>query len=269
MLNALALAAALAVPAAEPIVTTEWLQAHLSDPNIRVVDVSDRGAYDRAHIAGAVFVDHMATAGAGHRLLPAEALAKVWADAGVSDDTRVVLYGDSPMATGWMFTTLAAIGHGDQVSMLDGGIALWQSEKRPTSTSAPAAKRGTLSVGAAPDFIVDAAWVRARLESPAIRLLDVRTTQEWNGGHLPGATLVLWQDLFADRQTLKFKSREEIRALLAKAGVGANQEAVTYCMVGMRASLMYFAARAAGVPARVYVGSWQDWSKDPNNRIEK
>lgn len=267
MLHACALAAVLALPAADPIVSTEWVQSHRNDPNIRVVDVSDREAYNHAHVDGAVFMDHMATIGNGHRLLPPDALARVWAKAGIGDDTRVVLYGDSPMATGWMFASLAAIGHGEQVSLLDGGIKLWLSEKRPTSTTVPHVAPGTLTVRPAPDFIVDAAWVRSRLESPQIRLLDVRSTPEWNGGHLPGATLILWQDLFADRQMLQFKSRDEIRALLARAGVGSDQEAVMYCMVGMRASLMYFAARAAGLPARVYLGSWQDWSSDSRNPV--
>src|SRR5262249_40948392 len=101
-------AAALAAAAADPIVSTDWLQAHLNDPQVRIVDVSGRRAYDDAHIAGATFLDHMATVGDGHRPLPPDQLAKVWAQAGVTDDTRVILYGDSPMATGWMYMTLAA-----------------------------------------------------------------------------------------------------------------------------------------------------------------
>ena len=92
---------------------------------------------------------------------------------------------------------------------------------------------------------------------------------EWNNGHLPGATLILWQDLYADQRMLKFKSIDEIRALITKAGVALNQSVVTYCAVGMRASLMYWAARTAGIPARVYVGSWQDWQRDSSNPIVK
>ena len=88
-------------------------------------------------------------------------------------------------------------------------------------------------------------------------------------GHLPGATLILWQDLYADQRMLKFKTIDEIRALLTQAGVTPNQSVVTYCAVGMRASLMYWAARAAGIPARVYVGSWQDWQRDSGNPIVK
>jgi len=68
---------------------------------------------------------------------------------------------------------------------------------------------------------------------------------------------------------LTFKSIDEIRALLTKAGVAPNQSVVTYCAVGMRASLMYWAARTAGINSRVYVGSWQDWQRDSGNPIVK
>ena len=264
MLHVLALLAATSV---EPIVSTEWLQAHLNDPHVRVIFIGDRGEYDRAHIPGARFIDHMDTVGSEHRPLPADALARALAKAGAEDGARVVLYGDSPMATGWLYMTLAIIGHGTDTSLLDGSIRLWEAENRPTSTAAPPAGSGRLTVRQAPDVMVDAAWVRSHLESPAVRVLDVRTDQEWKRGHLPGATLVLWQDLFADQRTLKFKSLDDIRALLTRAGVAANQEVVTYCAVGMRASLMYFAARAAGVPARVYVGSFEDWRRNSTNPI--
>jgi thiosulfate/3-mercaptopyruvate sulfurtransferase len=69
--------------------------------------------------------------------------------------------------------------------------------------------------------------------------------------------------------TLKFKSPEELRALFTKAGVSAGQQIVTYCAVGMRASLMYFAAQAIGLPARVYVGSFSDWRRDSTNPISR
>jgi thiosulfate/3-mercaptopyruvate sulfurtransferase len=151
--------------------------------------------------------------------------------------------------------------------MLDGGIKLWEAEKRPTSKTEPKVAAAKLTVRPTPDTIVDAAWVRAHLQSPDVKILDVRTTQEWNNGRLPNATLILWQDLFADRQMLKFKSTAEIKALIERAGWKPGQQAVTYCAVGMRASLMQFAARAAGIPARVYLGSWQEWSRDSSNPI--
>jgi thiosulfate/3-mercaptopyruvate sulfurtransferase len=203
-----------------------------------------------------------------HRMLPAADLAKVLAaKAGVSDGTHVVLYGDTPMQTGWMYMMFAATGHADDVSMLDGSINLWRAEDRAVSTDTPPPATGHYTVRPAPDVIVDAAYVKARLQSPAIKILDVRSTMEWNNGHLPNATLVLWQDLYADQRMQKFKSIDEIRALLTKAGVGPSQSVVTYCAVGLRASLMYWAAHAAGFPVRVYLGSWQDWQRDANNPI--
>lgn len=269
MLHILALLAATSV---EPMVSTAWLQAHLADPAVRVVVTGDRGVYDRGHIPGARFVDHMDTAamtGNDHKMLPAADLARVLAKAGAADGTHIVLYGDSPMQTGWIYMALAATGHADDVSMLDGSINLWRAEDRPVSADVPPPGSGTLTVRPAPDVIVDAAYVKERLQSPAVKVLDVRTTMEWDRGHLPNATLILWQDLYADQRMLKFKSIDEIRAVLTKAGVAPNQSVVTYCAVGLRASLMYWAARAAGVNARVYLGSWQDWQRDASNPIVK
>ncbi len=266
MLHVLALLAATTVA---PTVSTDWLASHLNDPQVRIIATGTQEAFDSAHIPGARYIDHMATVGDDHRLLAPDALVKALAKVGAADGTHIVIYGDRPMETGWLFMTLAATGHAADVSMLDGSVALWQQENRPTSTAAAPAAAGTLTVKPAPDVIVDAPWVRGKLQSPTTKVLDVRTTMEWNNGHLPNATLILWQDLYADQKMLKLKSPEEIKALIAKAGVGPNQDCVTYCAVGMRASLMYWAARSVGVNARVYVGSWQDWSRDSTNPIVK
>jgi thiosulfate/3-mercaptopyruvate sulfurtransferase len=269
--------ALLAATSVEPMVSTAWLEAHLADPQVRIIVTGDRGIYDRGHIPGARFIDHMDTvgmqtgaAGMDHRMLPPADLARVLAaKAGAADGTHLVLYGDSPMQTGWIYMTLAATGHADDVSMLDGGINLWRAENRAVSTDAPPAATGAYTVRPAPDVVVDAAYVKERLQSPDVKVLDVRTTMEWSNGHLPGATLILWQDLYADQRMQKFKSIDEIRALIMKTGLAPNQSVVTYCAVGLRASLMYWAARASGIPARVYVGSWQDWQRDASNPIVK
>lgn len=255
-----------------PIVSTEWLQAHLSDPQVRVIYVGSSSSFKTGHIPGARLIDHMETVEMGHqghRLAPDASLLQTFSAAGVADGTHVILYGDSPMATGWVNSALVAIGRGGDVSWLDGGIELWRAEKRPVETATPAPATGSLTPRPAPDLFVDGGWVRDHLEDPGTKILDVRTEREWNDGHIPNATLILWQDLFADPKTQKLKSAEEIRALLAKAGVRPGQEVVTYCAVGMRASLMGWAAHAAGVPTRIYLGSWQDWSSDPNNPIVK
>ena len=73
--------------------------------------------------------------------------------------------------------------------------------------------------------------MRAHLNSPT-KILDVRTQQEYANGHVPGATLILWPELYENQRTQKLKSPEAIKALLAQAGVAPGQEVVTYCAVG-------------------------------------
>jgi thiosulfate/3-mercaptopyruvate sulfurtransferase len=272
MVLILALLALLAATNVQPMVSTEWLEAHLSDPNVRVIYVGSAGDYNHGHIAGARVMNHMETVqmgAAGHRLAPIDALVRAFTKAGVADGTHVVLYGDRPMEIGWVNSALIAIGHGADVSWLNGGMESWRAEKRHVETSTPQAGSGPLTARPGPDVFVDAAWMRSHLDSPATKILDVRTEREWNDGHLPNASLILWQDLFADRAMGKFKSPEEIKMVLARAGVKPDQEVVTYCAVGMRASLMAWAARSAGIPARIYIGSWQDWSSDSRNPIVK
>src|SRR5919198_6030231 len=108
--------ALLAATAADPIVSAQWLQARLGDPQIRIVYVGNADDYRRGHIPGARLLDHMDTVEMGengHRLAPPAVLIRTFTKAGVGDGTRVVLYGDSPMPTGWVNSALPAIGHRD------------------------------------------------------------------------------------------------------------------------------------------------------------
>ena len=246
---------------ADLIVTTAWLGEHLDDPDVVVLATVSRDDFDAGHVPGAGLVPHMATLDASHGILETGALSSALSQAGARDNARIVLYGESPMEVGWLYMAFASLGHGDHVSMLSGNMRAWRSEGRPVSTDTAGPETGRLTPRPAPDVIVAAPWVKDRLEDPDIRILDVRTQRERDQGYLPGSKLVLWQDLFADLDENRFKTRDEIHALLLEAGLAPGQQAVTYCAVGMRASLMYFAARYAGIPSRVYLGSWRDWQQ--------
>src|SRR5918912_1658729 len=103
----------LATTAADPIVSAAWLQSHLNDPTVRVIFVGDSDTYNHAHIPGARLLDHMETVqmGAdGHRLASTDVLIRALSKAGVADGVRVVLYGDSPTATGWVNTAVVPLG---------------------------------------------------------------------------------------------------------------------------------------------------------------
>src|SRR5947199_6486407 len=117
----LVLFAAVTPAAAQPAVTTAWLQDHLNDPAVRVVVTGDEGQYARGHVPGARFLEHMDTLADGHRMLPPHKLVPVLAKAGAADGIHIVLMGDSPMTTGWVYMAFASVGHAADVSMLDSG----------------------------------------------------------------------------------------------------------------------------------------------------
>jgi len=250
------------------VASLDWVAAHLRDPNVAIIATGEPQDYIAEHIPGARYLGHGETLDANHRLLGPEALAAVLARAGARDAAHVVVYGH-PMETGWLYMAFASIGHGGHFSILDGNLEAWRRARLPIDAVVVAEGRGRLTAKPSPDVIVDATYVREHLQTPAVKILDVRTQDERSRGYVPGSTLVLWQELFTDTKLLTFKPRDQIRALLANAGVTGDAQAVTYCAVGMRASLMYFAARYAGVPARVYVGSWQDWSSSNSNPIAR
>jgi thiosulfate/3-mercaptopyruvate sulfurtransferase len=259
-----------AARAVEPVTSMNWLKQHLGEPGVVVIATDDTPPFERGHIPTARFVGHDATIDHnGHKLIAPSGLATVLARAGASDQaTRIVLYGE-PLAVGWLYHAFAALGHADRVSILDGNYTAWLAAGFPSSTETPSAASGRLTSKPASDVAVDRAWVRAHLDDKTTKLLDVRSSQEWERGMMPNATRFLWGDLYSDVAARRLKSRQEMAAVFKRAGVAPGQTVVTYCAVGMRASLAYFAARAAGIPARVYVGSWEDWTSDPSSPIVK
>jgi len=249
--------------AADLLVPMEWLRAHLDDPKVAIAQAGSESAFDAGHIPGARVIGRDAVMTSESRQLPdPKVLAEALARAGVRDDARIVLYGSEPMLTGWVFGALTTIGHGDHVAMLDGNLQGWKAAGYPIANGAAEPATGRLTVRPPPgSFVVDAPWVHANLTNAGIRLVDVRTPREWQQGMIPGAEPLLWQDFFSDLPNGRFKSPEGIREVFSRAGVAPDKMVVTYCAIGMRASLAYFAARVAGLPARVYRDSWADWSK--------
>jgi thiosulfate/3-mercaptopyruvate sulfurtransferase len=257
------------------LVTTQWLAAHLSDTNVVVVHVDHMSnGYAQAHIPGARHVDAMAITVGDFDMPPMATLDSLVEALGISNTSRVVLYGD-PWVTGFVFAALDLLGHGDRTAMLDGGLEQWRAEGRPTTTQAPAASRGTYTPRPRPGVIADAAWVRAHLADDRVAVLDVRTADEYaggpgrdrlHGGHLPGARLLPWSEAFENPSDAlqsrgsRLKSPYALRTMLRLAGVHGGVTPVLYCTVGMRASQMYFILRYLGYDPKFYDGSITDWT---------
>lgn len=252
-------AAAQPRPASTPLlVSTAWLAEHLRDPDVVVLHTSQASAAPE-QIPGARDVAHgsLMTMATDHDLAGVSDLVKALEQAGVSNSSHVIVYGEA-LASGWLFFALDYLGH-ERTSLLDGGLEKWKKEGRPLSALAGPSRGGRFQPRLRPEVKASADTVQNRMPG-AVALVDARSDREFLAGHIPGAQLLTWQSVYADAQLQVFKSPAEVAALFATAGASSGKAAITYCQIGLRSSLLYFAARYAGLNASNYVGSWSEWS---------
>ena len=247
----------------QPIVSTAWVAEHLHDPDLVLVHVAmaHMGMPERL-IPGAVFLDYHAIESSQTlpvEIPPVDELVKTLRGIGLSDTSRVVVYGPKPAhLAARVFVTLEYLGH-KRVSVMDGGIEAWVEEGRPVVGQPATPKPGLLEPHVNPAVVVDASWVKAHLRDPKIALVDARPRGEYeNPGHIPGARSLYFGELLRPGE-LRLRSEAEARALFEEAGAGAGKLVVSYCQVGMRASYDYLVARQLGYDVRLYDGSWADW----------
>jgi thiosulfate/3-mercaptopyruvate sulfurtransferase len=267
--------ATLASAATRPdmLVSTDWLAKHLTDPKVVVLQVgANKAAYDAGHIPGARFVDlgMIAIVRNGiHNELPAvEDLKKIFEAAGVSDNSRVILYSEPNVlpATRTYFT-LDYLGHGDHAALLDGGIAKWRSEGRMLSKDAVTAAEGHFTPHAKPELVVQFDEVKQLSGNPASSpkdvLLDVRSAADFKGekgSHIPGALNAFWMENQASRENPSLKPDADLMAMYEKLGVTPKKQVITYCNSGMQATQSYFTLKYLGYHVRLYDGSLSEWN---------
>lgn len=252
------------------VVDGAWLAERLDDPHVVVIHVANtRRDYLDGHIPGARFLPTGAFTRSTAELrteLPSVAqVDSALESIGVSDDSRIIIYGSNMPMTARLYLTLDWLGASDRASILDGGLAAWKADGRATSTDVPAVARGHFTPRTQP-VTVDVAYVRGNLAKRGVRILDARDRQFYDGssggmprpGHIPSAASIPFSSLLTPAGT--FRSVAALRDSFATAGVAPGDQVVTYCHVGQQASLLWFAARMLGYDARVYDGSFEEWS---------
>ncbi len=253
------------------LVSTSWLASHLSDPNVVIIHAaSTRRDYLNGHVPGARFLWTGTYAPSTPDLsteLPNVAVVDSALEAmGVTDKSRIIIYGAvmTPMVAR-LALTLEWLGAGDRTSILDGGLAAWKAAGQTTSTEVPTVAKGKFTPH--PRAVtVDADFVKTNLAASGVKILDARDRQFYDGngggmprpGHIPSAANVPFMTVLTETGT--FKSRDALREMFTAAGVQPGEKIVTYCHVGQQASQLWFAARLAGFDAKLYDGSFEDWS---------
>jgi thiosulfate/3-mercaptopyruvate sulfurtransferase len=262
-------------PNTSMLVSTDWLARRIGDPQVVVLHVGHGDDFKQAHIPGARPVEYddvtIERDGISSELPAPAQLARAFEKLGISDASHVVIYPHDgrmgPMASR-VFLALDYIGH-DRVSLLDGGLVKWRSEGRPVSAESPVVAPGRITPRPRP-VTVDAQWVNARTGARGVAFIDTRTTPEYLGngtrsglpssGHVAGARQLEWEQLFSDLPSGTFLDMPALAKLFSDR-VAPGDTVVTYCLVGYRASMTYFAARLLGYPTRLYDGSYQEWAK--------
>lgn len=262
----------------EMLVTAAWLAEHLSDPDLVVLCINSTPEfYAKGHIPGArqIKLGEIAVTrdGVPNEFPPVEDLRKVFAQAGVSNKSRVVLYGEhSNLYAARAYFTLDYLGVAGRAALLDGGIEKWTAEHRPLSTETPQVKPAALTISLRPEILVESAAMRDLAKTPeAVTLMDARPTKEFTGeqlsedvakaGHIPGASSLFWMDMLVSREDPVLKPEAELRRMYAEAHAAPGRKLVTYCRTGMQSSFDYFVAKYLGYDPSMYDASFFEWSK--------
>ena len=283
---ALAFATVLA-PASSLLISPADLAAEMKNPSLVILHADTRSSdFEAGHIKGAKFIGYDqitidGASGVGSELPPVAALVALFEAAGVTDTSHVVIYGPALAATRTFFT-LDYLGH-ENVRILNGGSAAWKSQgfEVATGSAGAAGSKGSTGSGSTGsrarftphprrDVVAMADWISQRLEGPQMALVDARPDGEFTGddggmngmhpaGHIPGAKQLVWTDLVS--RSGQFISDTELRTKMTAAGARSGVPVVSYCMVGMRASVVYFVARHLGYDAKMYDGSIVDWGQ--------
>ena len=275
------------------LVSTSALALHLGDDNVAVVDcrfqLTDdawgQREYVSAHIPSAVYA-HLDRDLSGpktgtngrHPLPDPVALADIFSRLGIADGVQVVAYDqDNGSFASRLWWMLRWLGH-DAVAVLDGGFAKWTAEGRDTRRGTETRARHTFSAAPRPEMLATVDQVDALRADASWQLVDARAPERFRGevepldtvaGHIPGAANYCYQtNLDAEGS---FRSPEELRAhLRATLGDQPADRIVCYCGSGVTACHNLLALEHAGLTgARLYAGSWSEWSSDPARPVEK
>ena len=273
----------------EVLVSTQWVEDHVNDPNIRIVE-SDEDVllYDVGHVPGAVKIDWQTELQDQviRDYVSKENFEKLISEKGIANDTTVVFYGDkSNWWACYAFWTFNVMGH-DKCLIMNGGRQKWIEEKRPLSKDVPSYPRTNYKVARTNEAIRAFRDDVMKHVGSGNSLIDVRSPKEFTGellhmeaypqegalrgGHIPGAKNVPWARAANEDGT--FKSADELNAIYqGEVGLKNDDKVIAYCRIGERSSHTWFVLTylLGFKNVKNYDGSWTEWGNLVRAPIEK
>ncbi len=262
----------------EVLVDAEWLEQHVDDPNVRVMEVDeDATAYEKGHIRHAIGWNWFKDLHDPLRrdYVDQQGLSGLLRQAGVGPDTAVVLYGgNNNWFAAYAYWLMRYLGF-DQVRLLDGGRKKWELESRPLTHDVPSFLPGDFTVTAPVRGELRALRDEVLGRLGTVHFVDVRSPEEYRGeklapdhlpqeqaqvpGHIPGAVNIPWSKAANDDGT--FRSADELRGLYEEEGIAPDRGVIAYCRIGERSAHTWFVLHELlGYPTvENYDGSWTEY----------
>ena len=263
-----------AANAAPMLVTTEWAAQHANDRGLVLLHVGTKAQYDSGHVAGSRFVSleeiaiPMQPGALSLQMASVEQLTAWAARNGIGNSSRVIVipHDANLQSATRVFFTLAYLGIGDNASLMDGGYQAWKREARAVSTTAPSAAAAVpFTPRVRPELIAQVGQVETATQDQSRHIIDARLTRFFNGegggypraGHIPSAVNIPISSVSLNGY---LRSPAELQALFDAQKVDSSKPVITYCHIGQQATLLWFVATLIGRDARMYDGSFQEWS---------
>jgi thiosulfate/3-mercaptopyruvate sulfurtransferase len=270
----------------DALVSTSWVADHLSDPDVRIVEVDvDTASYEQGHIPGAIgwnWTTELCDTKV-RDIVSKDQLEGLMSRAGIGNDTTVILYGDNNnWFAAWAFWQLKVYGH-ENVKIMNGGRKKWLEEGRDLTSDAASVESTDYKAGKADNslraFLPDVQQALGK-----VSLVDVRSPAEFTGeilappglmetcqrgGHIPGAANIPWGKACNEDGT--FKSSDELKSLYEDAGVTPDRPVIAYCRIGERSSHSWFVLKylLGYDDVKNYDGSWTEWGNLVGAPVER